>query len=457
MLRKAVTTILFIIIVAAISVNVTPYVRQLLLQSGAIQEEVLIAGTGSMYPTFPKGNGKTDVVRAQETVAWPKMRIYPSGINIFGFHFFSYKLQHGDIVEFENKKTDQISKEKYGDTAGFVKRIIALPGDTIDLRDGFVYLNGERIDEPYTAKPRSTYGGNFLADCTNLKIPVGSVFVMGDNRKASLDSRYELGLVDISDIHFVLPWDDQETYHKLWRDTENDALLANTPTLDASEFIKLLDEKRQTANGTSPLRYNVLLTNSSKIRGDAMINTDDFSTEATRSGMTLAKSIKESGYENIIFAEVYTRGYYDAQELVDNFLEFPDTKKILFSAEYQDIGISPVLGEINSCPSQVIVVHLGGYVPPSYTQKEIGSWQSLIENIEKVLPSWESAKGAEGISQSKLDQLLNILNTRLSNAKIIYARMQADQWLTDAQKKMVSDDPQLAAQANDLIDQLNKR
>ena len=60
----------------------------------------MIAGTGSMYPTFPKGEGKTDLVRASEIVAWPQMRRFSSDFKLFGLNLFSYNLQEGDIVQF---------------------------------------------------------------------------------------------------------------------------------------------------------------------------------------------------------------------------------------------------------------------------------------------------------------------------------------------------------------------
>ena len=77
-----------------------------------------------------------------------------------------------------------------------------------------------------------------------------------------------------------------------------------------------------------------------------MIKHNDFSEEATRSGITLSKAVSMSGYNNIIFAEVYTRGYYEGEELMENFKEFPDTKKILFGSDYQDIGVGVVLGVV---------------------------------------------------------------------------------------------------------------
>jgi len=123
------------------------------------------------------------------------------------------QIHHGDIVVFLS--VDPRTPELY-----IVKRIIGLPGDRIHLRDGVVYRNGQKLDEPYVIhsdqssdsyNPDRPYRDNFPAvspgdqsnvidewklvmpdhiDNGDIVIPPDSYFGMGDNRDVSLDSRY---------------------------------------------------------------------------------------------------------------------------------------------------------------------------------------------------------------------------------------------------------------------------
>lgn len=95
------------------------------------------------------------------------------------------------IYRFERPSYGQIIAIHWG-TNGIIKRVIGLPGDKIAVHDGLVYRNGKPLDEPYIA-------ANTLGRFGPYQVPKGTVFVLGDNRNQSLDSRM-FGPVPMSSI-----------------------------------------------------------------------------------------------------------------------------------------------------------------------------------------------------------------------------------------------------------------
>lgn len=128
-------------------------------------------------------------------------------------------IKTGDMV-FAEKVSYHFSDPEQGDIVVFsdpqvpsrtlIKRVIATEGQTVDLRDGKVYVDGVALDEPYTdglpSYPPNTVGTVDIS--YPYTIPKGDVWVMGDNRTNSSDSRY-FGPIDKDTVFgkaFAIYW-----------------------------------------------------------------------------------------------------------------------------------------------------------------------------------------------------------------------------------------------------------
>jgi signal peptidase I len=84
--------------------------------------------------------------------------------------------QRGDIVVF---------RPPGGNSDPYIKRIIGLPGETVEIRDGSVFINGQRLDENYVSSSTNWRGG----ENASIVVPEDEFFMLGDNRENSSDSR----------------------------------------------------------------------------------------------------------------------------------------------------------------------------------------------------------------------------------------------------------------------------
>ena len=121
--------------------------------------------------------------------------------NLFG------DVERGDVIVFESKLLDERGEQKH-----LIKRVIGVGGDTVEIKDGYVYVNGEEVEEPYVAEE------GMAGEMGSITVEEGKLFVMGDNRRVSQDSRSpELGQVDEDSIVGkvvlrIFPFDSIETF-----------------------------------------------------------------------------------------------------------------------------------------------------------------------------------------------------------------------------------------------------
>ncbi|MCA9371301.1 signal peptidase I [Candidatus Woesebacteria bacterium] len=95
----------------------------------------------------------------------------------------TYKMrqpERGDVIVFKSPQNPDIE---------FIKRIVGLPGDTVLVENQEVYVNGNKLAEPYISAKTTIFSGGFLKEGEEIIVPDGYYFVMGDNRPHSSDSR----------------------------------------------------------------------------------------------------------------------------------------------------------------------------------------------------------------------------------------------------------------------------
>ncbi|MBI3618366.1 MAG: signal peptidase I [Candidatus Omnitrophica bacterium] len=110
------------------------------------------------------------------------------------------KLRYGPKVRFTDKRLPGFSKAKRGDIIvfifpddpkrDFIKRLIAFGGETVEIKDGGIFINGKLIEDPVISKIYYYNRGDYGQEGQVIKVPEGQVYVLGDNSGSSHDSRF---------------------------------------------------------------------------------------------------------------------------------------------------------------------------------------------------------------------------------------------------------------------------
>jgi len=142
---------------------------------------------------------------------------------LIGDHILVNKFIYGLTIPFTDKKILQFLNPKRGDvivfiypedsSKDFIKRVIGVEGDQLYIRDKKIFINGKQIEDPYGVHKDSTImsgeGGEMHRDNFGpVTVPPHALFVMGDNRDRSYDSRF-WGYVDLNKVKgkaFIIYW-----------------------------------------------------------------------------------------------------------------------------------------------------------------------------------------------------------------------------------------------------------
>ena len=152
----------------------------LLLRDMAICLAVIIIVLQVISPTLVYEHSMDDTLHPRDYVFLAKLA-----------YKFGGEPERGDIIVFKSAL-----KDENGINKNLIKRVIGLPGETISIHDGYVWIDGQKQIESYTKDGETT------GSMEDITIPMDRYFVMGDNRRVSLDSRApSVGLVKKEDIY----------------------------------------------------------------------------------------------------------------------------------------------------------------------------------------------------------------------------------------------------------------
>lgn len=194
--KKEMSTVKAMTIAIILAIVIRTWVVQPFKIPSGSMEETLLVGDYLLVNKFSYGLQ----VPLPKLIGWTTIRIGP--VPVFVLPIVDSKvartwgeIEAGDVVVFRYP----------GDrTKDYIKRVIGAPGDTVELRNSVIYLNGEKWDDPYGVYKK----GHSIDNFAPYTVPEGEMFVMGDNRNNSYDSRF-WGTAPVKDIRgkaFIIYW-----------------------------------------------------------------------------------------------------------------------------------------------------------------------------------------------------------------------------------------------------------
>jgi|GEM_PF-4570476 len=239
------------------------------------------------------------------------------------------------------------------ESRGIVKRIVGLPGDVLKLNGGYLYRNGKRVDEPYLWKEGRTYGNinGFLKDCVDVIVPKDSMFVLGDNRLLSGDSR-EFGFLKLTDVDAYLPIVYQENLG-----LPNYPLSSILANQNDSSAIATINEIRKN-HGLNTVTNEPGLNEVAQFLGDVLASSDyDYEIAQANGGMKkVGNKANSLGYGYGYLNTSFFPGVFDSNDYQYLFME-KGIKEIIEKPNIKKIGIvGHDTKDVSGCESSITTI-----------------------------------------------------------------------------------------------------
>jgi hypothetical protein len=231
------------------------------------------------------------------------------------------------------------------------------------------------------------------------------------------------------------------------------------PNILPDEVFELTNNERVN-NGLKPLKRSVKLDEAALERAKVIIEYNEWAHEATRSGIPYTEAIKKAHYWNINYGENLANGQYSSSEVVNGWMNSASHKANILDTKFQEVGIATYSGQLNGVSTVVTVQLFGGYQPPNYKADYLTGWESSLNSLISVKPSWENIKNypsTYNANKQDADRLIEIMNIRISRMQKIVARIKANQWFTAEENRWTYEDKGLYDEQEAIAKRLNSQ
>ncbi|VVA44429.1 Signal peptidase I (fragment) [Candidatus Roizmanbacteria bacterium] len=227
-----------------------------------------------------------------------------------------------------------------------MQRVIAKGGDKVRFENGYLFLNGKRVNEPYLWKDQSTYSGifysqdKFIKSCEEITVPMNHLFVLGDNRLFSFDST-DFGTLSESEILGYLPKDYQTILSKHWLKNNKMNILKEEDTNKLLTYINQIRQQKGRLNLTKSNDLNIIVNNylKSAIENNDLSNTPkNPATQKVLQEVLSKNPISVTLIEGIYDLDTYKRYlYFDTKDKNTQEINM-DASKFAFSTYKTEIS-----------------------------------------------------------------------------------------------------------------------